>query len=101
LDGLRELVSADMRVRVADRFAGRFADAPYVARYDRGSTPWRLRVAVVDGVPMIVAEYLERGVWMARGLIRLQVQGSRVAEIADYTHCPWVLGAAEDVSINA
>jgi RNA polymerase sigma-70 factor (ECF subfamily) len=48
-DGLRELVSGDTRVRVADRYAGRFADSPYFGRYDRMTTPWRLRLADVDG----------------------------------------------------
>jgi len=99
-DGLRELVSAHTRVRVADRFSGPFAESPYFARYDRLAIPWRLHVADVDGEPMIVAEYLEGGVWTARAVIRLDVRDGRVAEIADYRHCPWVLGAADEVQIG-
>ena len=99
-DGLRELVSAHTRVRVADRFSGPFAESPYFARYDRLAIPWRLHMADVDGEPMIVAEYLEGGVWTARAVIRLDVRDGRVAEIADYRHCPWVLGAANEVQIG-
>src|SRR5579859_4805413 len=34
-DGVRELISADARLNVADRFAGKFADAPYFFNYER------------------------------------------------------------------
>src|SRR5213080_3491180 len=37
-DGVRELISADARLNVLDRFAGKFADAPYFFNYDRW--PW-------------------------------------------------------------
>jgi RNA polymerase sigma-70 factor (ECF subfamily) len=99
-DGLREMVSADTRVRVADRYAGRFADSPYFSRYDRMRTPWRLLLADVDGEPMIVAEYEVDGVWTAAGAIRLVVRDGRVVEIDDYHHCPWVLGAASEVRVG-
>ena len=99
-EGLRELVSADTRVRVADRFAGRFADSPYFSRYDRMATPWRLLLADVDGEAMIVAEYERDGIWSSAGIIRLVVRDGRVAEIGDYHHCPWVLGAADSVRIS-
>jgi RNA polymerase sigma-70 factor (ECF subfamily) len=98
-DGLRELVSADTRVRVGDRFAGRFADSPYFGRYDRMATPWRLRLADVDGERMILSEYRIDGVWTAAGIIRLTLRDGCVAEIADYHHCPWMLGAASDVRL--
>jgi len=96
-DGLRELVRADARVRVADRFAGPLADSGYFGRYAQFATPLRLALVAVDGEPMLVAEYEERGVWTARGLVRLLVREGRVVEIADYKHCAWVLGAAGDV----
>ena len=94
-DGLRELVSADTRVLVADRFAGRLADSPYFGQYQRLAVPWRLRVAEVDGEPVAVSEFAEDGVWAAQGVVRLEVRGGRVVGIADYIHCPWVLQAAE------
>ncbi len=97
-NGLRDLVRADARVRVADRFTGAIAESGYWTRYAQLATPWRLVLAEVDGEPMIVVEYDERGVWMARGLMRLEVRDGRVVEIADYKHCPWVLGASVNVS---
>jgi RNA polymerase sigma-70 factor (ECF subfamily) len=98
-DGLRELVAADARVRVVDLFAGPLADSPYFGRYARLAVPWRVLLADVDGEPMIVTEYAEAGVWTARGLVRLDLRHGRVAAIADYEHCPWVLRAAGDVRI--
>jgi RNA polymerase sigma-70 factor (ECF subfamily) len=40
--GLRELISADARLRVADAFAAKLVDSPYFGNYDRRSTPWKL-----------------------------------------------------------
>jgi RNA polymerase sigma-70 factor (ECF subfamily) len=96
-EGLRELVRADARVRVADRFTGPIADSGYFSRYAQLALPWRLVLAEVDGEPMVVAEYDEGGVWVARGIMRVDVRDGRVVEIADYKHCPWVLGAADEV----
>jgi RNA polymerase sigma-70 factor (ECF subfamily) len=48
-DGVRELIAADAHVRVADRFAGPLADAPYFGRYDRVTAPWRMAPGEVDG----------------------------------------------------
>jgi len=70
-DGLRAMVSADTRIRVADRFAGRLVDSPYFSRYERFPAPIRLRLADVDGEPMIVAEYSRDGVWTSRGAQRI------------------------------
>src|SRR6476469_7431968 len=99
-DGLREMVSADTRIRVADRFAGRLVDSPYFSRYERLPLTLRLRLADVDGEPMIVAEYRRDGVWTSGGVIRFVVREGRIAEIGDYHHCPWLLGAADSVRIS-
>jgi RNA polymerase sigma-70 factor, ECF subfamily len=42
-DGVRELTSADARLNVAERFAGKFAHAPYFFNYERwvGRGNWR------------------------------------------------------------
>src|SRR5258708_5109465 len=41
-DGLRELIAADARLRVPDRFAGRGGDSPYFGNYGRWTVPWRM-----------------------------------------------------------
>ena len=53
-DGLRELISADAQLRVADRFAGPFEKSPYFGNYERQRVPWRLAVAEVDGELAVV-----------------------------------------------
>jgi len=53
-DGLRELITADARVRVADRFAGPLTTSPYFGRYARLAAPWRVALGRVDGEPVII-----------------------------------------------
>jgi RNA polymerase sigma-70 factor, ECF subfamily len=100
-DGLRELVRADAHVRVADRFTGPIADSGYFGRYERLTVPVRMVLATVDGESMLVAEYEEQGVWVARGLVRVHVRDGRIVEVEDYKHCPWLLGAAGEIRLNA
>ncbi len=98
-DGVRELLSADARLNVAERFAGKFSDAPYFFNYDRWPWPWKLALGEVDGEPVVIV--LRRGAdtWTPHSAIRFDVAGSRVERIVDYIHCPWVLSAADSVSI--
>lgn len=99
-DGLRELITADARVRVADRFSGPVADAPYFGRYERLTVPWRMVVGEVDGEPAIIALRVENGQWTPKSLVRLDIRDHRVAGIFDYAHCPWVLAAAASVHVS-
>jgi RNA polymerase sigma-70 factor (ECF subfamily) len=94
-DGVRELIRADARIRVADCYAGPFDDAPYLGEYDRATTPWRLAVGDVDGEPVILVQERDREHrWAPCGAIRLGVVDGRVARISDYVFCPWILSAA-------
>ena len=68
-DGLRELIADDARLRVADRFAGPLADAPYFGNYQRWPVPWRLAVGEVDGEPVVIVLY--------RGRRRVEARGGR------------------------
>jgi RNA polymerase sigma-70 factor, ECF subfamily len=97
-DGVRELISADARLNVFDRFAGKVADAPYFANYERWPWPWKLAVGDVDGEPVVVI--LKRGAdaWTPYSTIRFGVIGQRIESIVDYIHCPWVIEAATIVS---
>ena len=96
-DGVRELISADARLTVADAFVGKLADAPYFRNYERFSMPWKLAMGDVDGEP--VAIILQRGAdtWTPYSIVRLSVIGKHIDRVVDYVHCPWVLSAATSV----
>ncbi len=98
-DGVRELISADAQLRVADRFAGKFADAPYFFNYDRWPWPWKLAVGELDGEPVLLV--LQRGAdtWTPHSAIRFDVIGQQVERIVDYIHCPWMLAVATTVAV--
>ena len=98
-DGVRELVSADARLNVAERFRGKFAEAPYFFNYDRWPWPWKLALGEVDGEPAVVI--LRRGAdtWTPHSVIRFDVNGESVNRIVDYIHCPWVLPAASTITV--
>ena len=97
-DGLRELISADARLLVADRYSGSFADGGYLGVYSRMRVTWRLALGDVDGEPAIVLLHFRDGTWEIEGVIRLEVGADgRIRRIADYQHCPWVLSAGSTI----
>jgi RNA polymerase sigma-70 factor (ECF subfamily) len=96
-DGLRELISADARLLVADRFAGRLDESPYFGNYQRRSVPWRMAVGEVDGEPVVIILGRAEREWIAQRVVRLELSDHRIIGIADYSHCPWVLSAAGSV----
>src|SRR5262249_27189086 len=81
-DGVRELISADARLTVADAFAGRLVDAPYFGNYEKRPVPWKLAVGEVDGEPVVAI--LQRGAdtWTPYSMVRLSVTGQRIDRIA-------------------
>ncbi len=93
-DGLRELISADARLLVADRFAGPFRDAPYLTRYEQLTTPWRLVVGEVDGLPAVIGMRKIADEWAPHSIVRINILDQRIVGVVDYWHCPWVLLAA-------
>jgi len=92
--------AADARLNVAERFAGKFDQAPYFFNYDRWPWPWKLALGEVDNEPVVIV--LRRGAdtWTPYSAIRFEVAGPRVERIVDYIHCPWVLSAAASVSVT-
>jgi RNA polymerase sigma-70 factor (ECF subfamily) len=102
-DGLRDLIRADARLLVADRYAGTISESPYFGRYESWATPWRLAAGELDGEPVafFLAPDPDGAGWSPRAAIRLQGgdagQGFGIRRIADYQHCPWLLGAAASV----
>ena len=99
-DGLRELISADAQLRVIDAFAGRLSDSPYFSNYSRLSIPWKLAIGQVTGET--VAAVLRRDVdtWIPYSFVRLNVTGTQIDKIVDYSHCPWIVSAAEPVATS-
>ena len=98
-DGVRELTSADARLNVAERFAGKFADAPYFFNYERWPWPWKLALGELDGESVVIV--LRRGAdtWTPHSAIRFDFVGKRIERIVDYVHCPWVISAATTVTV--
>jgi RNA polymerase sigma-70 factor (ECF subfamily) len=98
-DGLRELISADAQLLVADRYAGSFADAGYMGVYSRMRVNWRLALGEVDGEPAIVLLHFRDGAWEIAGVTRVEVGADgRIRRIADYQHCPWILTAGSIIT---
>ncbi len=98
-EGLRELISADARLQVADAFAGRMANSPYFGNYNRRAGSWRLAVGQVDDEPVAVSLWQDGKAWKPRSFVRLEVSDGRIVRVADYAHCPWVLAAASFVAL--
>ncbi len=98
-NGLRELIAADARLRVADRFVGRLIDSPYFGNYERLSVQWRLAVGEVDGEPAIITLHRDTGRWTPRSIVRLSLTDRRIVRISDYAHCPWIIPAATSVVV--
>jgi RNA polymerase sigma-70 factor (ECF subfamily) len=98
-DGVRELISADARLRVADRFAGKVADAPYFPTYERWPMPWRLAVGEVDGEPVVIILKQNAATSTPYAAVRLQVVDQRIESITDYLLWPWMIPAAASVSL--
>jgi RNA polymerase sigma-70 factor (ECF subfamily) len=101
-DGVRELIAADARLRVADRFLGTVAESPYFGNYVKWPHPWRLAVGEVDGEAVVIilghaGKPGEEG-WAPHAMVRLEVEAQRVTGISDYIHCPWMLASAASVA---
>jgi RNA polymerase sigma-70 factor (ECF subfamily) len=97
-DGLRELISADARLLVADRYSGSFAAGGYLGVYSRMQVTWRLALGEVDDEPSIILLNQRNGEWDIEGIIRLDIGANgRVERISDYQHCPWILTAGSIV----
>ena len=100
-DGVRELIAADARLRVADAFLGLVSESPYFGNYERWTVPWQLAEGEVDGEPAIIIilrEDTDRST--PRGVVRLDVVNGRITRITDYAHCPWVLQPATSVIVG-
>jgi RNA polymerase sigma-70 factor (ECF subfamily) len=96
-DGLRALIAADARLRVADAFSGPLSASPYFNKWATVRVPWRMAAGEVDGEPaMIILHRLDER-WAPKSAVRLELTGGRVSRIADFGHVTWLLDAADAV----
>jgi RNA polymerase sigma-70 factor (ECF subfamily) len=98
-DGLRDLISADARLLVADRFAGRLDESPYFGRYESQTIPWRMAVGEVDGEPAVIILQQSPSGWTPKSVVRLEVVDQHIVRVLDCLHCPWILPAASSVVV--
>jgi len=99
-DGVRELASADARLRVADCFAGRLADSPYFIEYERRSIPWRMALGAVDDQDVVIIMRDDPNGLAPFSMIRIEILNGRVVNITDYVKCPWVIDVAMKLTIR-
>ena len=98
-DGVRELISADARLRVADRYAGKVVDSPYFPTYERWPIPWKMAVGELDSEPMVIILKPDADTLTPYAAVRLQVIDQHIEFIHDYFLCPWIISAAASVSL--
>ena len=92
--GVRELASADARLRVADCFAGRLADSPYFVEYESPIVAWRMALGEVDGETIVVILRDDSEGPGPFSAIRVGIARGRVVSINDYIKCSWILETA-------
>ena len=98
-DGLRTLIAADARLRVADAFAGPLATSPYFGKYATVEVPWRMAAGEVDGEAAVIILHRVDDRWIPRSAAMLELTDGRVSRIADFWHITWLLEAADTVVI--
>lgn len=103
-EGLRELISADARLRVADCFDGKLADSPYFGEYERWPETWRIELGEVEGeFALIILRLGDTGDWLPVAPISIELEGtepSRIIRIVDCVKCAWVLDTAAHVRVE-
>ncbi len=99
-DAVRELITADARLLVADRFAGPLINAPYFGRYERMTIPWRMAVGEAERESVVVTLRQKNDVWTSYSIVRVRMVHDLITQVVDYGHCPWVLPASTAVSFE-
>jgi RNA polymerase sigma-70 factor (ECF subfamily) len=85
------LLGDDARLEIVGVTEGRFEDACYFINYGKRPWPWRLALALVDGVEAIVQFRENDGAWRPHAIVRVDVEDGRITKIRDYTHVDYVL----------
>jgi len=96
-DALRELISADAKLRVVDTFVGKLADSPYFSNYARWTATWKLVAGEADGETVAVVLLRGEDTWTPYSFVRFNLTDGKIDRIADYSHCPWIASLADSV----
>ena len=94
------LLGDDARLEIVGFAEGRFEDACYFINYGKLPRPWRLALALVDGVEAIVQFREIDGAWRPHAIVRVDVEDGRVTKIRDYTHVDYVLADSVVVEVR-
>jgi len=85
-DAVRELISADAKLLVADRYVGRLDESPYFGVYEKLPN-WHFIAGEIDGEAVVIIE--QAGV--ATGVVRFRITDGKIVDIGDFWYCPWLL----------
>jgi hypothetical protein len=69
----------------------------HFGNYERRTVLWQIAVGEVDGEPVVVILCGDVNGWTPMSFVRFEVVEGRIERVADYTHCPLILGAATSV----
>lgn len=100
-DALRELISADAKLFFADGFGGLLRESPYFGKYGEEIIVWRMASGSIDGEPAVIILVDAGTGWQPRSAVRLELADGKIARIADYLWCPWILAAAGTVNVSS
>jgi len=92
---LRQAIRDDATVEVVDRFEGRLEDANYFSNYLRLPWEWKLSVARIDGVMMIVHWKKVDDAWRPHAALRISWSDGKIAHLKDYLHVDYLLQDAQ------
>ena len=98
-DGIRQLISADARLRITDLYAGP-ASEHYFTRFEAMAYPWRMATGRFDGEPVLVLLGGLAAEMAPTVIVRLDSEGGSIHAIRHYTGCPWILADAASLVIT-
>jgi len=100
-NAVRELISADARLLVANHFAGRLSGSSYFGVYEKMPIPWKMALGEVDGEPVVIKLQRDGEVWTPMSVIRFVVVDQHITQIFDYPKCPWMLEVTPPTLLGA
>jgi len=60
-----------------------------------------MALGTVDGERVAIVLRRDQDDWVPDSIARIERSGDRIVGVADYKHCPWILSAAESITISA